>query len=182
MLAVGLALAGLSAPALAQGSGFIRVEAGRSNVDISVDDMGNGSDKDTAFGFRGGYWFNPNVAVEGFYSRYYSASYNDGFDTYNVKLHGVGIGLAAKKNFGGNHTGFFIGGRVGVARGVATVESNGSIEDADASSARPYFGVGAGYDFNEKFGLSVNFDHLKSGGDGVDVTAKTLTLGAELRF
>ncbi|MFC0679360.1 porin family protein [Lysobacter korlensis] len=182
MLAVSLALAGLSAPAFADGSGFIRVEAGRADVDIRADGIGNGSDDDTAFGVRGGYWFNPNIAVEGFYSRYYSASYNDGFDTYDVKLHGVGVGLVAKKNFGGNHTGFFVGGRAGVARGVATVEFDGSLEDAEASSAKPYFGVSAGYDFSETFGLSVNYDRLKSGGDGVDVTAETLTLGAELRF
>jgi hypothetical protein len=33
--------------------------------------------------------------VEGFYNRLYSSSFNDGFDTYEVKLHAVGIGLAA---------------------------------------------------------------------------------------
>lgn len=182
LLAAGLALATLSAPALADGSGFIRVEAGRSNLDARVDGVGSGSEKDTSWGFRGGYWFNPNFAVEGFYSQLYSTTFNDGFDDYRLKLHGVGVGVAAKKNFGGNHTGFFIGGRLGVARGVATVEYDGSLEDAEASSAKPYFGVGAGYDFSERFGLSVNYDQLKSSGDGLDVTAKTVTLGAELRF
>lgn len=42
------------------------------------------------------------------------------------------------------------------------------MEDAESSSAKPYFGVGAGYDFNEKFGLSVNYDRLKGGDDGVE--------------
>ena len=84
----------------------------------------------------------------GFYSQLYSTSISDAFDTYHVKLHGVGIGLAAKKNFGGAHKGFFVGGRAGIARGVTTAELDGSVEEAEASSAKPYFGVGAGYDFN----------------------------------
>jgi len=180
-----LVVAGLvSAPAFAaDGSGFLRVEGGRSDLDISVDDVGSAGDKDTTWGVRGGYWCNANFAVEGFYDQLYSTSFSDGFDTYNLKLHAVGIGLAAKKNFGTEpHKGFFVGGRVGVARGVATVEIDGSVDDAEASSAKPYFGVGAGYDFNENFGLSVNYDRLKGGGDGFDVTAKTLTLGLEARF
>jgi OmpA-OmpF porin, OOP family len=46
----------------------------------------------------------------------------------------------------------------------------------------PFLCAIAGYDFNENFGLSVNVDRMKSGGDGMDVTAKTLTLGLEARF
>lgn len=181
ILVAGLVLAGLSAPAFA-GDGFVRVEAGRSDVDVTITDFGSGSDKDTTWGVRGGYWFNPNFAVEGFYSQLYSTSFNDGFDTYHFKLHGVGIGVAAKKNFGEGHQGFFIGGRAGIARGVVTAEIDGSVEDAEASSAKPYFGVGAGYDFNERFGLSLNYDRLKGDGEGIDVTVKTLTLGLEARF
>ena len=183
VILAGLVVSGLfSAPAFADGSGFVRAEGGRSDIDVSVDDFGSGSDKDTTWGVRGGYWFNANFAVEGFYQQLYSTSFNDGFDTYDLKLHAVGIGLAAKKNFGGDHKGFFVGGRFGMARGVATLEVDGSVDEAEASSAKPYFGVGAGYDFNENFGLSVNYDRMKGGGDGVDVTAKTLTLGLEARF
>lgn len=181
MMAVGLVLAGLSAPVFAQGNGFIRAEVGRSDVDLSVDGA-SGSDEDTTWGVRGGYWFNPNFAVEGFYSQVYSTSYDDGFDSYNAKLHGVGVGLVAKKNFGGHHHGFFIGGRAGIARGVATLDIDGDVEEAEASSAKPYFGVNAGYDFSERFGLSLNYDRLQADGDGVDVKVNTVTLGAELRF
>lgn len=180
-LVAGLALAALSTPAFAEGRGFIRGELGRSNVDIRVDGTGSADDNDTAFGIRGGYWFNPNIAVEGFYTRYYSQTVDDGVDRYDVKLHGVGVGLVGKKNFGGEHTGFFIGGRAGIARGVATVEYGDEV-DGDASSAKPYFGVNAGYDFNPNFGLSLNYDRLKASEDGVSVTAKTLTLGLEARF
>jgi hypothetical protein len=181
LLVAGLALAGLSAPAFADGMGYIRGEVGRSDVEVRFDGV-SGNEKDTAFGVRGGYWFNANFAVEGFYSQYYSTTVNDGFDSYDIKLHGVGIGVVAKKNFGGAHTGFFIGGRAGVNRGVATVESGGAVEGAEASSARPYFGINAGYDFNPNFGLSVNYDRLKAGEEGVDLTADVLTLGLEARF
>ena len=180
-LATGLALAALSAPALADGQGFVRFETGRSDLDFSVDGD-RGSDDDTAFGVRGGYWFNPNIAVEGFYSRYYSQSYDDGFDTYSLKLHGVGVGVVGKTNFAGNHQGFFVTGRAGIARGVATVDFDGSVEEAEAGDVKPYFGVGAGYDFSPGFGVGLNYDQVKSGGDGLDVTAKTVTLGVELRF
>jgi outer membrane protein W len=180
MLAAGLALAALSAPALA-GEGFVRFEAGRSDLDIRVDGL-DGSDDDTAFGIRGGYWFNPNIAVEGFYSRFYSQTYNDGFDDYSIKLHGVGVGVVGKKNFEGPHQGFFVSGRAGIARGVATVDYDGSVEEAEAGDTKPYFGVGVGYDFSPTFGLGLNYDQVKSGGDGVDVTAKTVTFGVELRF
>ena len=177
MLAVGLALASLSTSAFAEGHGFVRFEAGRSNVEISADDFDNGDENDTTWGVRGGYWFNPNIAVEGFYSQLYSQSFED----VRVKLHGVGVGLVAKKNFGGEHQGFFIGGRAGIARGVATVEYDGDVE-GDASSAKPYYGVGLGYDFSPAFGLSLNYDRLKAGEDGVNVRANTLTLGVEARF
>lgn len=181
VLAVGLALAGLSAPAFAEGNGFVRFEAGRSNVDLSAEDVGSIDEKDTTWGVRGGYWFNPNIAVEGFYSQIYSTTVHDGPDSYRLKLHGVGIGLVGKKNFGSAHQGFFISGRAGVARGVATVEYDDEVE-GDATSAKPYFGVGAGYDFSPNFGLSLNYDRLKAGEDGVNVTGKTLTLGLEARF
>ena len=181
VLVAGLALAALSAPAFAEGHGFVRGELGRSKIDVSADGIGSDSDRDTTWGVRGGYWFNANVGVEGFYSQLYSESVSDGTDTYNAKLHAVGVGLVAKKNFGGDHQGFFIGGRAGIARGVVTVEYDGDVE-ADASSAKPYFGVGAGYDFSEKFGMSLNYDRVKGSGDGLSVTAKTLTLGFEARF
>lgn len=181
ILAVGLVLAGLSAPVLAQGNGFIRGEVGQSDVDLSVDGV-SGSDEDTTWGVRGGYWFNPNFAVEGFYSQVYSTSYNDGFDTYNAKLHGVGVGIVGKKSFAGAHQGFFVGGRAGISRGVATLDVDGDVEEAEASSAKPYFGVNAGYDFSPRFGLSLNYDRLRADGDGVDVKVDVLSLGAELRF
>jgi len=42
--------------------------------------------------------------------------------------------------------------------------------------------VGVGYDFTNTFGVSLNYDVLKGSGEGVDVTAKPLTLGIEYRW
>ena len=181
IVAVGLVLAGLSAPVFAQGNGFIRAEVGQSEVDFRVEG-GHAEDGDTSWGVRGGYWFNPNFAVEGFYSQVYSTSIYDGFDSYDLKLHGVGLGVVGKKSFGGAHQGFFVGGRAGISRGVATVDVDGDVEEAEASSAKPYFGVNAGYDFSERFGLSLNYDRLRADGDGLEVRVNVLSLGAELRF
>lgn len=181
VLAIGLALAGLSAPAMAEGQGFVRFEAGSSDVEFEFDGF-RGSDEDTAYGVRGGYWFNPNVAIEGFYTRYYSQRYDDGFESASLKLHAVGVGVVGKKNFGGDQQGFYISGRGGFARGVATVDVDGSVEEADAGDVKPYVGVGVGYDFSPGFGLGLNYDQVKGGDEGLDVTARTLTLGLELRF
>ena len=128
IVAVGLVLAGLSAPVLAQGNGFIRGEVGRSDVDFSVDG-GSASDDDTSWGVRGGYWFNPNFAVEGFYTHAYKTSFNDGFDNYTLRLHGAGVGVVGKKNFGGAHQGFFIGGRAGGYERALSGARDAALED-----------------------------------------------------
>ena len=96
MLASGLLLAFAATPALA--GGFVRGEIGKSNVDVDVDGVGNDSDDDTSYSFRGGYWFNNNFAVEGFYSSFYdkTVKVDDGSGgTIDVdgKLSGIGLGL-----------------------------------------------------------------------------------------
>ena len=173
ILSCALALAGLSNAAMAaDGQGFIRGEIGRSDVDVSVDGFGSASDNDTAYSIRGGYFFNANVAVEGFYSNLYSADIAD----IDADLQGFGAGVVLKKNFGPNNTGFFIGGRAGLARFEAEI---GGEDDHDNTF---YAGVGAGYDFSEAFGLSLNYDFNRPEFGDIDVDADTLTLAGEFRF
>ena len=174
-----LALSGFSAAASAADRplGFLHGEVGRSNVDVDVAGFGSGSDNDTSFSVRGGYFFNANFAVEGFYSNVYDESE----DGVSAKLSALGIGLVAKRNFGADGNGFFIDGRAGIARGTIDASIDGLGSDS-AGSTKPYFGVGAGYDFSSLFGVSLNFDRLKGEGDGISITADTLTLGAEIRF
>ena len=59
----------------------------------------------------------------------------------------------AKKNFGGDGNGFFLGGRVGAAQINAEVRGDGFRYDENKTGS--YFGVNAGYDFSRNFGGAV---------------------------
>ena len=176
VLTTAIALTGLSTSALAAG-GFVRGELGRSHVTADLDGVGSDSDNDSSYSIRGGYYFNDNFAIEGFYSNLYDKSQ----DGVSGKLSAIGVGLVGKKNFGPDNTGFFIDGRAGIARGKIEVSATGLGSDS-ATSTKPYFGVGAGYDFNKNLGVSLNWDYLKGSGDGVSLTAKPLTVAVEYRF
>ena len=185
MLLTGLALAFAATPAMAAG-GFVRGELGKSDVNVDVDGLGDDSDDDTYYSFRGGYWFNNNFAVEGFYSNFYdkSVEFDDGTGgTVDVdgKLSGFGVGVVGKTDIGNDQTGFFVMGRAGIMRGTIDVSATG-LGNGDESSTKPYFGVGVGYDFSPKWGMSLNWDQHKGSGDDIDVTARTLSLGVEARF
>ena len=184
LLTSALMLAGLSSAASAADAGqwFVRGETGRSHTSADLSGIGSDSDNDTAYSLRTGYYFNPNFAVEGFYSNLYDKDFtyatpNDG----NVKLSAIGLGVVGKKNFGADGNGFFVDGRAGVTRGKVEASITGLGKDSDTST-KPYVGVGAGFDFNRNFGVSLNYDHHKGSGQNVDVTANTLTAGAEYRF
>jgi OOP family OmpA-OmpF porin len=183
VVVTGLLLAAGSMQASA--GGFIRGEAGRSSVDADVTDLGSDGDSDTAYSIRGGYYFNKNFAVEAFYSKFYdqSVEIDDGVDTITVsgKLSGIGLGVVGKTDFGNDQTGFFLSGRVGVMRGKVEVSATGYGSASDTST-KPYFGVGAGYDFSDKVGLSLNIDQHKGSGEDVSIDARTITLGLEVRF
>lgn len=180
VLACALAFSGMSATAFA-GEGFVRAEAGQSDVKLKVDGLGSDSDKDTAYSLRGGYWFTSNFAVEGHYSRFYDKTlYDDGTDYVDGKLSAMGLGVVAKQHTTETGLGFFVQLRAGVARGKVSIDtSEGS---GSATSTKPYYGIGAGYDFSRTLGLSLNYDHNQGSGDGIKITANTLSLGLEARF
>ena len=178
-LAGALALAVLSPTALAAGGqGYLRAELGSSDTEISFDGFSESED-DTSFVFGGGYWFNANFAVEGHVGTLYNKVI--GFDQ-ELDLVTLGAGVAAKKNFGPNDTGFFIGGRAGIARLTAQVREDEFDVVEDEHSTKPYFGVNAGYDFNEAWGMSLNYDWRQADFDGVDVDVDTISVGGEWRF
>lgn len=180
VLACALALSSLSTTAVA-GEGFVRAEVGQSDIKLKVTDLGSESDNDTAYALRGGYWFTQNFAVEAHYSRFYDKNlYRDGSDYVDGKLSAVGVGIVAKQHYAESDLGFFVQARAGVARGKVSLDtSEGS---GSATSTKPYYGIGAGYDFNRHFGLSLNYDHNQGSGDGLKITANTLSLGLEARF
>ncbi|MGH8026524.1 MAG: outer membrane beta-barrel protein [Pseudoxanthomonas sp.] len=173
LLATALVLAGLSSSAAAAEGWFVRGEAGNTKLDI---DGAEGDDD--SYGVRGGYFFTPNVAVEGFYTNYGE----DSGDGVSAKLSGFGVGVVGKKNFGPDaHTGFFISGRAGVVR-VDTKLRVAEVGTAKDNSTKGYLGVGAGYDFTNNFGVSLNYDYAQADVFDVDAKLKTATVGIEYRF
>lgn len=170
ILSVALALAGLSTSAMAaEGQGFVRGAIGQTDVEI---DGFSGSDNDTSFSVGGGYYFNANFAVEG--------AYNNLYDKDGAKLSSFGVGVVGKKNFGANGSGFFIDGRLGVER--VKGEATDGVNSVDDTSTKAYYGVGAGYDFSESFGLSLNYTVHKADLEGLSIDADTVSVAGEFRF
>ena len=114
--------------------------------------------------------------MEGFYSILGDRS----IEGVSYDMDAAGLGVVGKKNFGADNTGFFIAGRAGV-QSVNTKLSAAGVSLRDRST-KPYFGVGAGYDFDHNNGLSLNYDYNKGDLFNADVTAQSLTLGYEYRF
>jgi opacity protein-like surface antigen len=161
-----LALAGfsMSASAAELSGGFLRGEFGNSDVDVD-----GTSDDDNALGIGGGWYFNPNFAVEGFWNNLY--------DSNDAELSGFGLGLKGKTTVA-DGKGFYAEGRIGMFRAKGEIDGFGS-----ETSTSLYYGVGAGYDFNENFGLGLNYTRYNADfDDGFDVDASTITGSIELRF
>ncbi len=176
-LAAAIALSTLSANAMA-GHAFVRAEAGSSDTEARVDGY-RGSETDSTGSIGGGYWFTPNVGVEGHVGSLYSEylGYDRDFD-----LVSIGAGVVVKKNFGADNTGFFVGARAGIARMTAQVREDDFDVTDDESSTKAYFGVNAGYDFSQRWGLSLNYTRYKGEFSGVHVDVDTVTFGGEYRF
>lgn len=169
-----------SAPAFAADGrgGYIRAEIGQSDIDLDYAGF-SASEDDTSFVFSGGYWFNRNFALEGHVGTLYTEYLGDDLD---LDLVSFGVGVAAKHNFGPDGTGFFIGGRAGIARITAQLREDDWDVIDDEHSNTPYFGASVGYDFNPRFGLSLNWDRRQADFDGIDLDIDTLGIGGELRF
>ncbi len=177
-LATALALAALSTDAIA-GQPFVRAEAGRSDIEANYGGGFRDSESDTAVTIGGGYWFTPNIGVEGHLGTLYTEYLGDDYD---LDLVTAGVGVVAKKNFGPDNTGFFVGARAGMARLTVQLREDDFDVEEDESSTKPYFGVSAGYDFNRRWGLSLNYDRRTAEIDGVDIDVDTFTLAGEIRF
>lgn len=179
ILAAGLLLAFASTSTFAAdgNGGFIRGEIGNANVSIEGED-----DNDTAYGVRGGYFFNANFGVEAFYTDLYDESIADDFFG-DITLEGrtYGVGVVAKKNVSDAHAGLFVSGRLGVARTEMEVGVAGSGSEEE-SDTRVFLGAGAGYDFNEHFGLSLDVTYQQPKLLGQTFKITTATVAAEYRF
>lgn len=181
ILASAIALLGFTGSALAAdgvgGQGFIRGELGSTNTKLSAEGESDSED-DVSYGVRGGYYFNKNFAVEGFYNSYYSKSQ----DGVSIDLDGVGAGVAGKLYFAeGMDTGWFVSGRAGAVRLKAKISVDGFGSGSDHET-KPYAGVGLGYDFSRNLGLSLNYDYVKADYSGVDIKLQTAAAALEYRF
>lgn len=180
ILSCALALASLTTSAMAaEGQGFIRGEIGQSDVDVDFPGAGSASDNDTAALFSGGYWFTPNIAVEGRVGSLYNTSLGNDQEADLVVL---GAGVVGKHNFGANSTGFFITGRAGIARMTAQVREDTFDVVDDDSSTKMYYGVGVGYDFDSRWGLGLNYDLYQGDFSGADIDVDAVTVSGEWRF
>lgn len=191
MLAPVLAISLLPMSAMANRTdyGFVRVEAGNNRVELELDDQA-ASDDDTGFSLRGGYYFTPNWAVEGFYSRYGDGDFFSGSPDRgtSLELSGFGAGIVGKKNFRDDGLGFYLGGRAGIVASKLEVEVSGvggPGNDSD-DSTDAYVGISAGYDFSTNLGLGLSYDYFQTtpeiAGSEFDLTVGTVALGLEYRF
>lgn len=137
-----------------------------------------------------GYRFNPQWGVEAGLVKLgeLRSRATVGGSPANLRLEASGftLGGAGKLPLGDNGTGWFVGGRAG----VAWLEGEGRVLATDRSSvvelkkerkARAYLGAGVGYDFSRDFGVSLNVDRYRFG-DRRTADATLVSLGAEFRF
>lgn len=152
---------------------FARLEIGRG--EIHVDDVG--SRKDNTFGFAGGYWFTGNWGVEAGYNKLFSQTWQNA----SGEVHNFVVGGVAKKNFGADGNGFFLGGRLGYAYTSSKVEAwtDRGYVSGRASSGGAYYGVMGGYDVSRNFGLGLAYSRYDAYSDAHE---ETLNLTAEYRF
>ncbi|MBS0463359.1 MAG: porin family protein [Proteobacteria bacterium] len=171
-----LALAGASSvAAAADDSWFVRGNLGSSNLHINS--FGSTS-SNTAGGVSGGYYFTPNIGIEGRYQSY--GNHGDSLGN-SLDVDGWGLGVVGKYDFGPDNTGFYIDGRAGWMRmhAKATLAGVGS---ASINKSKGYAGVGAGYDFNRNFGVGLNYEYAGAGDKGNSAHTNTWSVSAEARF
>ncbi len=190
-----MTFAGIAPSSHAAGAVFARVETGNADTKFDSDRI-DSSEDDHAFAIRGGYYFTPHIAVEGFYGQFYDAQIGGPVNfvvlSTEAQLRAYGAGVVGKMRFGEDR-GFFIQGRAGLASVAADVAITFNpcanligcpqTQNQKERSTEPYYGVGAGYDFNEHVGLSLHYDVLKADFDnGLGTDSRTVSLGLEYRF
>jgi OOP family OmpA-OmpF porin len=174
-VAVALSLFAASA-AHAQEGIYVQLGAGQARIDearLGIDD------NDTAYQGLIGYRFNRYLGVEAGY-----VTLGKQEDTVRIggttaglsaEAKGFTLGVSGKYAFGESNTGFFILGRAGAMRSTFEGTFNaGSVSIPvatrfdDEDKWTPYYGLGAGYDFDQNMGVSVTYinhrvgDRLKS--------------------
>lgn len=182
MLLIGAVLA---SPLAAQEGPYVRLGVGQANIDnkrtLGIDDG------DTAFSGAFGYRFTPYLGAELGYVNLGKQQDRVAGGLASVESKGLTIGLSGKYHFDGGDTGWFIDGRAGAMRGrfegrrLISTPTPGLVAFREKSTWNPYYGLGAGYDFNNSVGLGLSYTRFEVG-DRVSADADMAALNFEYRF
>ncbi len=178
--ALGLGAASLSASSQAADTGFY------ARANVGQTDLGGstfyGEDSDIGLGLTVGWRFIPWLSVEAGYSQLGEHDYDCGGEVCPavvlppIKLDSIELGLAACVPFG--DSGWFGQARLGMHRWDMDIEGVDNLSgDSDNDL---YYGIGAGYQFNERFNLSLNLDRYEL--DNVESDVDRIGLGFEVAF
>jgi opacity protein-like surface antigen len=167
---LGAAAASFSSTSHAVDTGlYLRGNVGQADLSDSSTFLRD--DSDTSYGLNFGWRFLPWLSVEAGYNRlgdfaYRCATCAAGV-TQSREIDSAELGIAARVPFG--ESGWFGQTRLGAHRWDDTFGRN---------EYDPYYGVGVGYQLNERFNMSLNFDRYEI--DSLDIDR--LGLGFEVAF
>lgn len=171
--------------AVGSGNWFLNGSVGQSHLY-----QGPYNDHPTTYAINGGYRWkvgqDMGLGVEVGYNDLGNFKIKNAFNSNNVNLtdqrnalRGWTAGVNGRIDV---YRGLYVSGRAGVYGWKGHGYNNQDINRHDLDKVDYYAGAGAGYDFNEHFGLGVSYDfyHAKKG--GVSLSTDTASLTAEYRF
>lgn len=171
---IAIALASLTLPGLARADDhYLRGGIGQAEPDsANIDDSSN------AWTLGVGWRFTRHFSVEAGYSDLgdYASSAPAVGGPMNLRITSLELGMAAKLPFGDSK--FHGQARAGVHRWEN--KFNNFEASAKETGADPYYGLGLGYDFNEYFSVSINYERYALDNDAVG-DADRLMLAFEMR-
>jgi OOP family OmpA-OmpF porin/outer membrane immunogenic protein len=174
-------------PTQAAGSGnwFLSGSVGQSHLY-----QGPYNDHPTTYAINGGYRWkvgqDMGLGVEVGYNDLGNFKVKNAFNSNDVNLtdqrnalRGWTAGVNGRIDV---YRGLYVSGRAGVYGWKGHGYNNQDINRHDLDKVDYYAGAGAGYDFNEHFGLGVSYDFYHAKKDGVSLSTDTASLTAEYRF
>jgi OOP family OmpA-OmpF porin/outer membrane immunogenic protein len=149
----------------------------------SVDDQGF-DDNDTSFRIGAGWRFLENFGAEIGYQDLGKVEEDVVGGNASLEADGLYAGVSGKIPLHEGVNGFYLNARGGMYWWDATGRARGGTTtiELDASDSDFYVGVGAGYDFNEQFGVGVGFDRYQLSESDTDLTYDVLAVNGEVRF
>ena len=166
---------------------FVNGNAGTAHYTASVDNLGSGTESDTAFIINAGYRDQRILGFEAGYTNLGSISASDGAGT-RAKLSGDGWTLGLNGHFNPTQH-WYISSRAGAFLWKLHAKARIAYDDGTADSFRGseqslgwYAGVGTGYDINRHWSVGANFDYYKIDKDSYDVGARIFSVSGEYRF